>query len=216
MWYWVALDQVRMTKPQGRIRIFTLASHRSKGNNIFISLSHTVGCQAVLRFRTFGERIDCRGNGASVGDVPQWRMNKIDCRHQGACQTAPMLQLWMCRDEEEDEKFPLFPDAFSAAWPMIQQQQLSMKSCLQENQERMAMSCLSFGSITALGCPKMYQTNHFFLASPEAFTSIALLNGIDAAAVCLFLQHLKKIKRFLRRRQAKGTPLMENKFSSPP
>lgn len=67
----MALDQVRMTKPQGGIRVFTLASHRSKGNNIFISLSHTVGCQAVLHFRTFGERIECRGNGASVGDVPQ-------------------------------------------------------------------------------------------------------------------------------------------------
>lgn len=109
MWYWVALNQVRMTKPQGGIRIFTLASHRSKGNNIVISLSHTVGCQAVLCFRTFSERIECRSNAASVADVPQWRMNKTDCRHQGIYHSEPRLQLWMCRDEEGDEKFPLFP-----------------------------------------------------------------------------------------------------------
>lgn len=137
MWYWVALSQVTMTKTQGGIRIFTLASHRSEGSNIVISLSHTVGCQAVLCFRTFSERIECRSNVASAGDVPQWRMNKTDCRHQGVCQSEPRLQLWMCRDEEGDEKFPLFPDTFCAVCPRIQPHQLSMTFHLQENQERM-------------------------------------------------------------------------------
>lgn len=74
--YWVALDQVRITKSQGWIRISNFVSHRGKRNNIFISLSHTVGCQTVLLFRIFSERIECRGNDTSVGDVPQWRRNK--------------------------------------------------------------------------------------------------------------------------------------------
>lgn len=45
--------------------------------------------------------------------------------------------LWMCRDEEGDGNFPLFPGAFCAAYPSVQPQQLPVKSCLQENQERM-------------------------------------------------------------------------------
>lgn len=62
---------------------------------------------------------------------------KPDCRHQGVCQRKTRLQPWMCRDEEGNEKFPLFPDEFCAACPRIQPQQLSVKSHLQENQEKM-------------------------------------------------------------------------------
>lgn len=41
---------------------------------------------------------------------------------------------------------------------------------------------------------------------------ITLLNGIDAAARCSFLQHWKKINRFLKIRNAKGISQMENNF----
>jgi len=50
--------------------------------------------------------------------------------------------------------------------------------------------------------------------SPDVATSIALLDASDAAAMCPFLQSLKKRKRFLRR-QAKVVPQVENKFPSP-
>jgi len=69
--------------------------------------------------------------------VPQWEMClseggiKTDCRQRRVCQRQPRLWLWMCRGEEEGEKFPLFPLAFCAAYPKIQLQQLSMKSSLQ-------------------------------------------------------------------------------------
>lgn len=90
MRYWVAFDQARMTK--GGIRIFAFASHRSKGNNIFISLSRTVECQVVLCFRTLHERTEWRGNGTSVAHM---RLSegwiKIDCRRQGVCQREPGL-----------------------------------------------------------------------------------------------------------------------------
>lgn len=134
--YWVALDQVRINKPQRQIRISNFGSHRGKGNNIFISLSHTAGCQAVLLFRIFSERIECRSNDTSVGDVPQWRRNKNwlqapRCMWERAQIIGVDVQKW-----GRGERFSLF-SSFCAACPRIQAQVLSMKSHLQEKQERM-------------------------------------------------------------------------------